>query len=239
MPAAPTDFLTVGASSFPEVVVGSADFRPCETCGQSHVARTARGILVPACVGHIRSGVRRGEPCRQHPRKGLSVCDKHGVNGRALAAAERRAQTVKAEHLLRRFGGPIDTTPTEALLDTVKWTAGYVAWLREKVADVRTDQQLVWGMTRAKLGGEDNGVTHAAGPNAWLVLLADWQDRLVRVCAESIKAGIAERQVRIAEAQGQLLADVIRAVLRDLRLSPEQESLVAEVVPRHLRAVAG
>jgi hypothetical protein len=38
---------------------------------------------------------------------------------------------------MRRFGEPIDTTPSEALLDTVKWTAGYVAWLRDKVAPSR------------------------------------------------------------------------------------------------------
>lgn len=214
----------------------------CGKCGREHVTRTGG----PACSGHISTGPkgaprnpRAGEPCTNPPMQGQTKCHAHGGRAKqAKAKAARRVAEAKAEHLMRRFGGPIDTTPTEALLDTVKWTAGYVAWLREKVADARTDTDLVWGKTRWKSGGEDRGTTYAAGASTWLSLLGEWSDRLVVVCREAIKAGIEERRVRLAEQQGQLVADVIRKILADLNLTAEQEAMVGDVVPRHLRAVA-
>lgn len=51
--------------------------------------------------------------------------------------------------------------------------------------------------------------------------------------------GIAERQVRLAEAQGLLLAGAIKRILDALSLTPQQRALVAQVVPRELRAIAG
>ncbi len=50
--------------------------------------------------------------------------------------------------------------------------------------------------------------------------------------------GIAEREVRLAERQGDLMAQVIHNVLGELDLSPEQLERVPEVAARHLRAVA-
>lgn len=64
-----------------------------------------------------------------------------------------------------------------------------------------------------------------------------------KLCADfatkAIAAGLAERQVRLAEQQGAMLYSVISAVLGDLRLSPEQEALIGEVVPRRLREILG
>lgn len=214
----------------------------CVKCGQVHVTHTGK----PACTGHISTGSPgqdkpdAGRACRNPPMRGQKICQKHG--GKAAqnrAAAKTRQAEAKAEKVLRRFGEPIDTTPTEALLDAVRWTAGYVAWLREKVAAVSCDEKLIWGLTRRKIGGEDNGTTHEAKPNAWLELLGTWHDRLVKICAEAIKAGIEERRVRLAESQGQLVADVIKAILADLKLTPAQQAKAGEVVPFRLRELAG
>ncbi len=51
--------------------------------------------------------------------------------------------------------------------------------------------------------------------------------------------GVAERQVRLAEQHGALLAGAIHRILDRLELSREQRALVATVVPEELRAVAG
>jgi hypothetical protein len=59
------------------------------------------------------------------------------------------------------------------------------------------------------------------------------------VTKAAISAGIEERRVRIAEAQGALVASVIRAILGDLDLSDEQQQKAAASVPRRLRAIAG
>lgn len=222
----------------------------CERCGREHVTPLGN----PACTGHRSKNhaTDPGGPCAANPMRGQTKCTAHGGRSpQAKAKAKERVQQAKAEKILRRFGEPIDTTPTEALLDSVKWTAGYVAWLRDKVAGVDTDEALVWGTTKetddAVVVGNGPGAyvehvtkqTREAKTNAWLTLLGEWSDRLVRICAEAIKAGIAERQVKLAEAQGELVVGVIRKILADLNLSAEQESLIPQVVPRHLRAVAG
>lgn len=70
-------------------------------------------------------------------------------------------------------------------------------------------------------------------------LEAEERERCAGFAAKAVAAGLAERQVRIAERQAEILVEVIRGVLADLHLTPEQSALVASVVPRHLRAVAG
>jgi len=61
---------------------------------------------------------------------------------------------------------------------------------------------------------------------------------LVKVCKEAIGSGLEERRVKLAEQQGAMLAGVIKAILGDLDLSPEQQAKVATVVPMRLRSVA-
>lgn len=63
------------------------------------------------------------------------------------------------------------------------------------------------------------------------------RDRCARFAKLALDAGIAERQVRLAEQQGAMVADVIDRVLAALGLSDEQRALVPTIVPRELRAV--
>jgi hypothetical protein len=46
------------------------------------------------------------------------------------------------------------------------------------------------------------------------------------------------RRVRLAEQQGQLLSNAIRAILGDLNLTPDQQALVSTVVPNRLRELS-
>lgn len=50
----------------------------------------------------------------------------------------------------------------------------------------------------------------------------------------AIDAGVAERRVRLAEQQGELIASFIKGVLGDLGLTPEQRSLAPDIVRRRL-----
>jgi hypothetical protein len=122
---------------------------------------------------------------------------------------------------------PIDTTPSEALLDAVKWTAGYVAWLRDKVAGVDeprspADEDARSAKADDKALTQRSTQTGKREASVWVDLLGQWHDRLVRICAEAIRAGIEERRVRIAEQQGALVADVIRKILDQLDLTPSR-----------------
>lgn len=195
-----------------------------------------------------RSKNRDGGQCGGYAMRGQEVCRFHGgASPQAKAKAQERIAEQKARTLVETYGRKINTTATEALLDEVQWTAGHVAWLRERVQEIEStaaavgadsDHPLVWGKTKEKSGGEDWGKTEEAAPNIWLRLYQTERAHLVKVCSEAIRAGIEERRIRLAESQGELVAQAIRAILNDLNLNPEQQARVPEVVPRHLRALA-
>jgi len=189
-----------------------------------------------------------GQQCGAIAMRGQDICRFHGgATKKARAKAQERLTEERARTLVETYGRKIDTTATEALLDEVQWTAGHVAWLRERVQEIEsaaevqdTDGQnpLVWGVTKKKTGGDDFGTTEEATPNIWLKLYQTERVHLVKVCSEAIKAGIEERRIKLAEQQGELVAHAIRAILTDLGLTAEQQARVPEVVPRHLRALA-
>lgn len=199
----------------------------------------------------------RGRWCPEHQRREC-VADRHrgagpchsprmvGDGDKCRMHLGRKAAEVIAEAQARQavvtYGLPRDISPTEALLEEVRYTAGHVAWLRGKVQEIEQDKQLVWGVTEQvkKEATEFPGVdsTVSARPNVWLDLYYRERKHLVDVTKAAIAAGIEERRVRLAEAQGSLVAQVIRAILADLHLSAEQEARVPEIVPRHLRALA-
>jgi hypothetical protein len=179
-----------------------------------------------------------GERCRRKHITGGKVCRSHGGNAKQnRAAAGQRTADKKARALVATYGLPIDIAPDQAILDEVHRTAGHVAWLERQVHAL-TEGELVWGITRVKEGGEDRGTTEEAVPNALLRLYNEERDRLVRVCTAALKAGIEERRVKLAERDGALIAEVIRAILDDLKLTSKQWALVSTVVPQHLRALA-
>lgn len=190
--------------------------------------------------------------------RGLTVCTMHGGSAPAAkAAAARNLEAAAATQAVRTLGLPVDITPTEALLQEVQWTAGHVQWLRGKVQeledgmtvagygadDMATNHPLVWGTTkRTEKQATDNPGTdtvESSGPSIWYVLYTQERDRLVAVCSAALKAGVEERRVRLAEQQGDLVAEVIRRILTALNLTPEQEALVPTIVPRELRVIAG
>lgn len=199
---------------------------PCRKCDLVH----------ERCAGHTRAG----RPCRQWPMADQDVCKMHGGKApQALAAAERRRQEAAAREALATYGGPVDVNPVEALLEEVRWTAGHVAWLRERVREVE-QRALTMGVTEQTIDPEGGKtVKIKAAASVWLNLYQQERRHLVEVCGAALRAGIEERAVRLAERQGDMVARAIEAILHDLNLTPAQQNLVPKVVPRHLRALAG
>jgi hypothetical protein len=195
----------------------------------------------PRCAGKSKRSQKR---CKRSPAVGLDKCAIHcGLSKaeRDRVAAEFVASQ-QAQKAVRTYGLRRDISATEALVEEVCWTSGHVAWLREQVQAIEASA-LTWGMTEqvekhaTEFAGTDT--THAAAVNVWLELYYRERKHLVDVCKAAISAGIEERRVRLAESQGAILVQVIRAILGDLDLTAEQQAKVTAVVPRHLRAVAG
>lgn len=205
----------------------------CTTCGQPH----------PGCTAHTKNGPNAGHPCKKPCRPG-EVCTSHGGRARQVrTAAARRAEAAQADVALRRglaaaYGDQVpDVDPGEAMLRAVSWKYAEVTALRVKVAEL-DDTERVWGTTRVKEGGDDRGTTQEAKPHIWWTMLRSAEEQLVKFAAAARAAGCDERRVRLAEAQGDLVAGVIRRILDDLALTPAQIELVPVVVPQHLRAIA-
>ena len=120
---------------------------------------------------------RSGEPCGAPPIKGGSRCVRHGGKApQVKAAAERRLAAAAAqkqmESAVRTLGLPIDVDPGKALLDEIHWTAGHVAWLRDKVQELTTVQTLTRGTEDRTIWNKDGdsefheGSDESGNPNA-------------------------------------------------------------------------
>ena len=187
---------------------------------------------------------RQGRPCQQPALPGLTVCRYHGGGTPAARAKSARhiatqQATAQAQQAVERLGLLVDVTPEQALLDEVRRAAAMVGYYGTQVQTVadRDENNLVWGVTRIKTGGDDAGETREAAPNVWVRLWNEERDRLARVAAAALKAGIEERRVRLAENHGQLVATVIRRILDRLDLTDSQTALVPTIVPQELRAL--
>ena len=229
----------------------------CDECGKLHNDRHGN----VSCAGHVRydrasyvpgqdrKPLPEPRPCARPPVKGTTRCPVHGVNCATKKAGERRVSEDKVTQLATRWAIPIDTTPTDAILGRVSAFAGHVRFYSDKVAEL-DEAELVWGRTKETDGhvvvgngpsayvDSNTDETREAKPNAWLTLYNEASEKLVKFAAEALRAGIEERRVRLAESQGALVAEVIRAVLSDLDLTAEQTAKATEAVPARLRLLA-
>jgi hypothetical protein len=61
------------------------------------------------------------------------------------------------------------------------------------------------------------------------------REQCANFAGKAVAAGLAERSVRIAERQGQLMVEMVRAALREIDLSPEQASAFKAALARQAR----
>ena len=158
----------------------------------------------------------------------------------APVIAEAKAME-SARKAVVTFGLPRDISAIDALMEEVRWTAGHVAWLREQVQALEAEA-LTWGIREqseknaTEFAGTDT--TYAAMPNIWLELYYRERKHLVEVTKAAIAAGIEERRVRLEEAKGQLVAEIIRRITGRLGLSAEQSAILPQIASEELRRAA-
>jgi hypothetical protein len=216
------------------------------------------------CEGHARfectkTSKRSHERCHSWAIRGTAACRNH--SGKRLAVAKAQGEAITAWSAVA--GSPTVST-TEAVLGMLQ-----MSWLRAHLYATLLEEQVIGAQTArgdvlAPAGEDhDGGGAPAVGPGTGLVghtfgavkdigiyatgeaargltmLEAAERDRCVRFAKTAHDMGIAEHQVRLAEQQGQMIAEVIQRVLATLDLSAAQRSLAFEVLPRELRAVGG
>lgn len=165
-----------------------------------------------------------GERCKRAPSPGLSVCVSHGAKTPAARAkAERVLALERAEREVSRLGLRRSVSPSEALQEALERAAGDLTALEQQVQHLGADA--------VKLG--------PMGPqrSEWVRLYHETTERLARIAKAAGDAGVAERQVAVAEAQVAMFAGALQRILQGLQLTPAQAELAAVVVPRELAAL--
>jgi hypothetical protein len=150
-----------------------------------------------------------------HPGSGR--CKWHGGN----TATGRTAAAKEAGQNLVKYVDPIGIEPTEALLQELARTAGHVAYLDQQIAG--------W-----KLNTAEEIPPHQ---EQWMRVHMVERAHMTKVAKTALDAGVAERQIRLAEQQGMVLASAIEDILNRLALTPAQSALIPIVVPEVLRGM--
>lgn len=197
-----------------------------------------------------------GERCKRPSTPGATVCYYHGGAGvHVEQVAERRLEEDKARRAAATYGLPREVEPHTALLEELHRTAGIVAWLGDLIGRLEHEEAFAPSVMGPPADDEDedgerprnarSGLKQYSRekggfvwekPSVWVEIYQQERKHLTDVAKVCIAAGIEERRVKLAESQGQLLAQVIRGVLGELGVLDRPE--VPAVVRKHLELVA-
>lgn len=179
------------------------------------------------CNGKKRQPEYEGETCKRpagwgttHP--GIGACKLHGGGTRWHA---RFAEVETARRQVALWGGRRDVHPAQALLELVQWKAAEVEYWRFRVSEI-AEEDLTWGTSKVKTGGDDFGTTEEAKPHIALTQLRLAERDLADYSAASLKAGVEARLVDVAASQAERLAGALRALVSDPRVTIEGDASV-------------
>jgi hypothetical protein len=176
-----------------------------------------------------------GDSCGNYAVRGATVCRKHGAAAPQVAAKA----AVRAEVL--KWGlGDTHVDPGEVLLRLVSQSSIRAEAL---AIELQSAVEENGGSLAAALIG-DSYVMTADGKSVkvgeYIRGLAAYEsqerDRLCTFATKALAAGLATRQVELAERTGQLIAELLRSVLGDpaLGLTAEQRAAIPAVMRTHL-----
>jgi hypothetical protein len=196
------------------------------------------------CGGKTRSR----KPCRKTAgwgtsHQGVGRCSLHGG---ATPTHEISGQVTLARREFMAMGRPLDVDPIEAILECIRITAGEVQYASERISELEHDELVGPVVTSRPLkeekGAEDPSVyVEEFGQPAlhiWVKVRHDAMDRLVNYSKAAVAAGIAERQVKIAEGQAQQLAELYRGFVVAMGMDPADPK-VREAMRGSLTLIAG
>lgn len=186
-----------------------------------------------------------GAPCRRPAgagtdHVGYGPCKLHGGS---TATHRKHAAKLQAAAEANRLGVvmglPIEVDPLEALLRCIWIAAGEVSYCSDRISELGDDEAVV-NYHESQTGSEISyeKTSTAAELNIWIVARRDAMDRLAKYSKMAIDAGVAERQVRVAEKLGGIIGALVQSVLGDLDLSAKQLDAAPGIVRKHLARIA-
>ncbi len=220
----------------------------CDKCGKIH----------ERCRSHKSAGV----PCGRWPRRGTEVCDSHGgkapqVRTRAAVRAELMGwglgdTTVDPGETLLRL---VTQSAARCEFYAGLLRDAFDAAERLRLAQEAPESDLL-GAATARLDLERTfntggvsvliGHTYAGTQTSGVIatgeairglakLEADERDRCANFATKAVAAGLAERQVRLAERQGAMVLAIIAETLRALGhdpSAPQVRALISAEIAR-------
>lgn len=182
------------------------------------------------CGGKTRTPDKKGKPCARPagwgtPHPGYGKCKFHGgstKNGRKAAKKEW------VDTQIAMYGDVVEIEPEQALIEELWRTNGAVRYLASFLTDGEVDE--VHSRLKQTVKGPGNATHEGLSVEAELYMKE--RQHLLHVTKTAIAAGLATRQVEIAEQQAAMLVAVIRGVLDDLGMGDDPR--VPKVVQRRL-----
>ena len=175
-------------------------------------------------------GTKNGGTCKQPAgagtdHVGYGACRFHAGNAPAQrTAAIREATQTEAERWA--YAQEFQILPEDALLWSVRLSAGAVTWLRSQVE--RKDD---WGTSPHQRQDPDKLEKSRL---AWMAAYGDERDRLAKTAKMAVDAGIARRQVELAEAEASYVFEGLMHALRAIKLNPSQMEAAGAALLQYL-----
>lgn len=119
------------------------------------------------------------------------------------------------------LGIPVEMNAMDALMWCIRLTAGEIVWYSDRMQELSEDQWIEDTFVGKQL--------HLFARNRTVSI-----DRLAKYSKWAVDGGIAERAMRLAEAYGEQIYQLLHGVLLDLDLSPRQRQMAPEIIARHL-----
>ena len=191
---------------------------------------------IPRCTAKTSAG----NPCKQRPIRGGTVCATHGGSApQVRRKAEERLAAMDFARQVQTWGGRIDVTPPEALLELVQAKAAEVAYWNHRVDLLDESDRAGLLVAKTEFGEGPQGpvdtVTRQPGPHAFLVLLHKAQDQLATYSAAAIRAGVDKALVEIATVQASAVLDLARRMGEEARrdLSRPLDEILLDLIGGH------
>jgi hypothetical protein len=210
-----------------------------------------------AITGTDACRVHAGRPLDEQKAKGAVVVElsRWGITDKTLDPGVTLLQLMTQAFMRAKLYGQLLEEAYEAAerLQAASVTVDQVPGQEPNASDLDRAQQdldrifnsggvsALIGQTYSAAG--KGGYVYATGEaiRGLVTLEAQERDRAAGMAAKAVAAGLATRQVELAERQGALVADLIRSLLADpeLGLTAAQAAAAPAVAARHLRALAG